>query len=221
MSEDNSNEPEQQEPERPEGHGRYHPEAARHQPYNDAMAAWFNEVRSMQQAGTLPAPREEAEPEAQQPEVPEQRPANKQEQFTAPVKDETPEKSPSEDEKAPESKQESFEGSETPEGSGEPEKEPQGDSEGGENTGDEPPAEPGQKDAPEQPSERTEPGETYDPAEHNAPNVLGYLEGVDFDEAFRVLDLEEQGRARKGILNHRDEILERAQGKSTEATPSE
>lgn len=223
MSEEDKDqsEPVEGEPE-PEGHGVYNPQAAAHAPYNEAMAAWFNEVRSMQLSGSLPAPREEPEVEPEL-EVPEQRPVSEPDLIKEPEEPEvvwrTMEEAldlhtdPEMGARAPESEPESFEGSETPESGRGPEEEPQGDSEGGEVNADEPPAEPGQKDAPE-------PGETYNPTEHNAPHVLGYLEGVGFEEAFRVLDLEERGRARKGILNHRDEILARAQDK-TEDAPKE
>lgn len=44
-----------------EGFGIYHPEAAQYAPFNDAMAAWRNQVRSMQAEGTLPAPEEPSE----------------------------------------------------------------------------------------------------------------------------------------------------------------
>lgn len=42
--------------------------------------------------------------------------------------------------------------------------------------------------------------DVYDPAEHNVADVVAYLEGVDDDERDRVLDLERDGKARKGIL---------------------
>jgi hypothetical protein len=37
-----------------QGFGAYHPEAAGYAPFNDAMAAWRNQVKSMQDDGTLP-----------------------------------------------------------------------------------------------------------------------------------------------------------------------
>lgn len=47
-----------------QGFGDFHPEAATYRPYNDAMAAWRNQVRSMQESGALPPPAEEQALEA-------------------------------------------------------------------------------------------------------------------------------------------------------------
>lgn len=47
----------------------------------------------------------------------------------------------------------------------------------------------------------------FDPAEHNADEVLAYLNDADEAEATRVLDAETAGKARKGITDKRDAIL--------------
>ncbi|MEV4457017.1 hypothetical protein [Microbispora sp. NPDC049633] len=56
-------------------------------------------------------------------------------------------------------------------------------------------------------------GGPFDPADHDVPQVLAYLEGADAEEAARVLDAEaaDNGKRRKGILSHREEILAREQ----------
>jgi hypothetical protein len=43
-------------------------------------------------------------------------------------------------------------------------------------------------------------GKPFDPGEHNAPEVLEYLQDADEDERERVLAAEAAGRKRKGIL---------------------
>lgn len=48
----------------------------------------------------------------------------------------------------------------------------------------------------------------YDPGTFNVKEVLAHLATVDDEaEARRILDAEEQGQARAGILKHRDELL--------------
>lgn len=42
--------------------------------------------------------------------------------------------------------------------------------------------------------------EVFDPAEHTVDDVLEHLAGADADERGRVLELESQGKARKGVL---------------------
>jgi len=54
--------------------------------------------------------------------------------------------------------------------------------------------------------ERTEQG-VFDPAEHNADDVLAYLEQADETEATRVLNVEAFGKKRKGITDRQDAIL--------------
>lgn len=53
-------------------------------------------------------------------------------------------------------------------------------------------------------------GDLFDPAANTAPVVLDYLKAVGEAEADRVLTAEEQGKARLGILNLKDQILARA-----------
>lgn len=48
----------------------------------------------------------------------------------------------------------------------------------------------------------------FDPADHNADEVLAYLNDADKAEAARVLDAEAAGKGRKGITNQRDAILD-------------
>lgn len=138
-----------------EGFGEYHPEAAHYQPYNDAMAAWRNEVTAMQAQGVLPVaqtPQDAPEPLREAEAAPDPAPA-------------------------------------VPE--------PQGPAEGVDA-------------ASEEKAASDEPREVFDPAEHTAPEVLEYLKGVGEDEAVRVLESEERGKARKGILNLKDDVLARA-----------
>lgn len=47
----------------------------------------------------------------------------------------------------------------------------------------------------------------FDPAEHNADEVMAYLNQADEAEATRVLDAEADGKNRKGITDKRDQIL--------------
>lgn len=142
------------EEQRAEGFGEYFPEAASHPAYSDAMAAWRNQVASLQQSGELPVP-------AQEPQ-----------QAT---------ETSAEPEGTPESQEPS------------PDAEERQDDDGD-----------GRTDQ----SEPTE-HELYDPSRHNAPEVMLYLDGAGYQEALRVLEAEQQGKARKGILNHKDEILQR------------
>lgn len=51
-------------------------------------------------------------------------------------------------------------------------------------------------------------GKPFDPAEHNAEDVLGYLNDADKAEAVRVLDAEAAGKSRKGITGQREQILD-------------
>jgi hypothetical protein len=47
----------------------------------------------------------------------------------------------------------------------------------------------------------------FDPADHNADEVLAYLNEADEAEAVRVLDAEAAGKDRRGIASQRDAIL--------------
>lgn len=60
------------------------------------------------------------------------------------------------------------------------------------------------------PAETSSEPQLFDPNAHTAPEVLRHLESAEVDEAERVLKAEEEGKARKGILNHREEILKRS-----------
>jgi hypothetical protein len=144
---------EQQEGPTVEGFGEYHPEAAAHPPYNDAMAAWRNQVKAMQRGGELPDTR--AAQDGPQ-------------EAAGEAGDATPDSDPQE---GSQQRQEAAEGSQ--------------DSGDG-------------------------PHEVFDPAEHTAPEVLEHLKGSGEEEAARVLESEEAGKARKGILNLRDDILAKA-----------
>lgn len=57
--------------EQPVAWGDYHPEAAEHPPYNEAMAAWRNEVRALQIAGVLPGGPEPEAPLVETVELPQ------------------------------------------------------------------------------------------------------------------------------------------------------
>lgn len=156
MSEDPRPDEEQQGEPEVTGFGVYHPQAAHHGPYNDAMAAWHNQVAAMGQ----PPAQELAEmaPEA---------PLEQDQEYTSPESSEAPE-----DDGGAVSEDTHVEDL-TPE--------------------------------PET-AEETE----FDPSAHNAPAVLDYLKGVGTAEAERVLTAEEQGKARLGILNLKDQILAKA-----------
>lgn len=65
-------------------------------------------------------------------------------------------------------------------------------------------------DASPEPAQASSEPQLFDPSAHTAPEVLRYLENAEVDEAERVLKAEEEGKARKGILNHREEILKRS-----------
>lgn len=56
----------------------------------------------------------------------------------------------------------------------------------------------------------------FDPATHDVPEVLLYLDGAGHDEAQRVLDEEAGGKERKGILSQREEILAREAARDAE-----
>lgn len=132
-----------------QGFGEYHPEAAAYGPYNDAMAAWRNQVRAMQDEGGLPGPQEAAEPpvERQEDQEAEQRPTTLQGDDATGLREvPTPVPDPA----------------------------PQGVSD--------------------------DPREVYDPAEHNAPDVMEHLKTVGADEAERIFASEAAGRNRKGIM---------------------
>lgn len=90
----------------------------------------------------------------------------------------------------------------------EPQMSLQGDSEGGEELVPAPQPDPAEQGSAE--PEDDEPHEVYDPAQHNAPEVLDYLKGVGYEEACRVLESEEAGRNRKGIVNLKSDILTKA-----------
>lgn len=47
----------------------------------------------------------------------------------------------------------------------------------------------------------------FDPGEHNAPEVMSYLDGATAAEAERVLDAEAAGKNRAGITRQREAIL--------------
>lgn len=49
---------------------------------------------------------------------------------------------------------------------------------------------------------------SFDPAQHNADEVLAHLDTADEAEARRVLDAEAEGKNRKGITGQRDQILD-------------
>ena len=52
------------------------------------------------------------------------------------------------------------------------------------------------------------PAALYDPASDTVKGVLAHLASLDDrDEVRRILDAEEQGETRAGILKHRDELL--------------
>lgn len=57
----------------------------------------------------------------------------------------------------------------------------------------------------------------FDPAGRNAADVLAYLDTVGEEEAVRVLDAEEAGNARAGILKKRDQLVAKAQARDEEA----
>ncbi|MFJ4990065.1 hypothetical protein ACIP9H_40495 [Streptomyces sp. NPDC088732] len=65
-------------------------------------------------------------------------------------------------------------------------------------------------------------GEPFDPSEHNAADVLGYLATVGEAEALRVLDAEAASAApRKGIAKERDAVLEQARARDAEQAADE
>lgn len=173
---------EQPDEQKVEIYGEYHPEAAHYGSYNESMAAWRNQVRSMQQAGSLPG-----EPSPQEPAQ------------IAPVTD-------------------TFSGTPSPEAPSEPEAAEEAEAEvvieGGEYEAPAPvqvtPGAAEQDDGYDR-SDQSEEKQYFDPTEHNAIEVMSYLEGVGEAEAKRVLEVEENGdRPRKGIVGQRDAILKRA-----------
>jgi hypothetical protein len=70
------------------------------------------------------------------------------------------------------------------------------------------------------PKQDKEPEASFDPAKHDAKLVLAYLADADAAEAERVLDAEAAGKARKGILDQREQILARARD-NAETAPKE
>lgn len=168
-----------------EGFGDFHPEAAAYGPYNDAMAAWRNQVKAMQAEGTFPAEQtQQAAPEAQSDAEPTQPPEGTQESSPA-----SPE--------AQEGAEGAQEGTTT---ESEPESAEQTMAQRDEADQDEPDAQ----------ADDDEPKEVYDPSAHTAPEVLEYLKGVGEDEAKRVLESEEAGKNRKGITSLKDDVLAKA-----------
>lgn len=63
-------------------------------------------------------------------------------------------------------------------------------------------------DEPEQAEEATGMG-AFDPSAHDVPSTLLYLDGAGEAEAERVLDAEAAGKARKSVVDQRDQILAR------------
>jgi hypothetical protein len=162
-----------------QGFGEYHPEAAAYAPFNDAMAAWRNQVKSMQAEGTLPES-EEVPYDARQ--------------KASETSERIPDPEPQGDAESP---------GEEPTPQAVPDPEPQGDSDEAATSEDEAPA------------------EVYDPADHTSPDVLEHLKTCDSAEALRILDSEEHGKNRKGILNLKPEILAQAQTNDQKAADSD
>jgi hypothetical protein len=94
------------------GYGVYHPGSAAYQPYNDAMAAWRNEVKAMQGEGTLPASDDPESVDA----------LERPQEASEPVQERVPDPAPQGDSDGPE------EELETPQAT--PDPEPQGDDSG-------------------------------------------------------------------------------------------
>lgn len=159
-----------EDPDEVQGFGEYHPEAAGYAPFNDAMAAWRNQVTAMQSGGALP-PFEETVPEASE-TAPE---TSEWVSYPGPQRNA---ESPAEELTSQDSSDEA------------------------------------------KVSDEELPGEIYDPAEHTAPDVLYYLKVCDYDEAVRILDSEERGKNRKGILNLKQDILNQAWKANTKAADS-
>lgn len=184
---------EEQAEEQVTGFGVYNPEASGHQPYNDAMAAWRNQVTAMQEAGELPG-----NPVAEDAE--ESNSVRRNRQSVEELEERQGSEEPAERsvDEAPDP---------TPDGTSKEDREPQEDADG-----------PKDED-----SEDEGPDEVFDPAEHNTAAVLAYLGDADLDEATRVLESEEHGKARKGILNTKDDLLVRKRLEAAEKqdTPSE
>lgn len=71
-----------------------------------------------------------------------------------------------------------------------------------------------------QPTQPEEPSDApFDPGEHSATDVLGYLESADLAEAERVLQAESDGKARKGILAAGGPLLVRKEQETVEENP--
>lgn len=174
-----------------EDFGAYNPSAKGHAPYHDAMSEWRNQVRAMQQSGVIAGSPEAAVAASEQPAAPEQ--------PSAPPEDAEEPQKPAED--APQLQQRTMEEA--------LDLNADGTFKEGDHT--DAPEEPSEPEPNEPESTQELPEEVYDPAEHNAPEVMDYLKGLGRAEAERVLESEEAGKNRKGIMNLRDDILAKAQ----------
>lgn len=58
----------------------------------------------------------------------------------------------------------------------------------------------------------------FDPAEHTVLQVIAHLAEADEQETARVLDAEEDGEKRKGLLERREEFLEEARTRAAGGT---
>jgi len=165
----------QQEKDQAEDFGAYHPEAAQHAPFNDAMAAWRNQVAALQSTGVLPGgegPQPVPAPRIEDRELPE----------PTVVEPKTDVARKASEKEAEEPKKASP---------------PAAEKEAA-----------GKKDA-ATPKVESDLSKPFDPNEHNAPEVMAYLDTVDEAEQWRVLELEKDGRGRKGILIPRHSMLAR------------
>lgn len=178
-----------------QGFGVYHPEAAGHTPYSDAMAAWRNQVRSMQDDGTLPPTQEGNElAEAQEQQEQEPTPSPEPEQDAQSARDEQANVQEGEHVEVLQ------EGAESPQ---------EGDQSNSGRLNEKSVSDLQERQAAED-AQQEESQEVYDPAEHTAPEVLEYLKGVGEQEAERVLESEQAGKNRKGITSLSDDILAKA-----------
>lgn len=57
-------------------------------------------------------------------------------------------------------------------------------------------------------------GNLFDPSEHNADEVMAYLESASLEEAERVVQDETDGKARKGILTQSGPLLASKEGEN-------
>jgi hypothetical protein len=180
-----------------EGYGDFHPEAAAYGPYNDAMAAWRNQVKAMQAEGALPA-EQQAAPEAQSDAEPTQPVEGTQEPSTSSPEAQEGAEGSQDDNVVQRTTEEALDLNE--DGTAK-----EGEPESAEQTM----AQRDQVDVPDA-QDGDEPKEVYDPSAHTAPDVLEYLKGVGEDEAKRVLESEEAGKNRKGITSLKDDVLAKA-----------